>query len=93
MNETSSSPPGIEMTNQFKREIVLAEMKQWSPPEQCIFLADAMNMISFSLVKFMSTFCSDLSSRTDVNTDGSFDLNSKFSGVMEDQANDIGMFS
>ncbi len=86
MSQESSSPPPINMTNKFKRELVLDELKQWSASEQCIFLSECLNIISFSLVKFMSTVCNDLSSK---NSNG-VDSNSQFSSIMEDQANDIG---
>lgn len=88
MNEVSSaSPPLMEMTNQFKREIVLQELKQWNSAEQCVFLVDAMKLISFSHVKFMATFCNDMANKTN-----GIDSNSQFSGLMEDQANDTAYF-
>ncbi len=86
MSQESSSSPPMEMSNQFKREIVLAEFSQWSAGEQCLFLSECFNVISLSLVKFMSTICHDLSDKNSNRLDSNFQLSS----IMEDQANDIG---
>ena len=76
--------------NQYRSEQIIAEMEQWNSAEKTVFLVNSLKVLSFSLVKFISTICNDMANKNlKTNLENKFS-NNQYSFIMEEQANDIG---
>lgn len=64
-----------------RRSCILAEIEKWNQLEQTEFIIDNLKLLSFSFLKFVTSICTDLVEKTNVNN--------QHSNILEEQANDI----
>lgn len=70
-----------EVINESTRSKLIAEIEKWNQLEQTAFIIENLKLLSFSLLKFVTSICTDL---VENNT-----TNSQYSNILEDQANDL----